>query len=66
MTGVINLRQARKRRDRAERRATGDANAAKFGEPKPLRAAREAEALRSTRAHQAHLLERDPAGKTDD
>ncbi|MFC3169771.1 MULTISPECIES: DUF4169 family protein [Paracoccus] len=54
MTKIINLRQARKQRDRDIRRAAGDANAAKFGEAKPSRQARQAEADRAGRAHEAH------------
>ncbi|MDQ1899057.1 DUF4169 family protein [Paracoccus sp. WLY502] len=54
MTKTINLRQARKQRDRDAKRAAGDANAAKFGEAKPLRKARQAEADRAERVLQAH------------
>lgn len=54
MTKVVNLRQARKQRERADLRAQGDANAAKYGEAKAPRKAREAEASRSERAHEAH------------
>jgi len=54
MTTIINLRQARKQRGRIDKRAKGDANAAKFGEAKNQRQAREAEAKRNDRAHDAH------------
>ncbi len=54
MTKVINLRQARKQRDRDDKRVAGDLNAAKFGEAKPLRDLRKAEADRADRAHDAH------------
>lgn len=54
MTKVTNLRQARKQRDRDKKRTLGDANAARFGEAKPLRDARKAEADRADRAHDAH------------
>lgn len=54
MTRIINLRQARKSRARAAKRAEGDANAARFGEAKPLRAAREAEAHRVERVLDGH------------
>jgi hypothetical protein len=57
MTKIINLRQARKQRDRDAKRAAGDTNAAKFGEARPLRQAREAEADRAARAHEAHRRE---------
>ncbi|WP_295047701.1 DUF4169 family protein [uncultured Paracoccus sp.] len=63
MTKIINLRQARKQRDRDARRATGDANAARFGEAKPLRNARAAEAERSERRLDAHR--RDDAPDAD-
>lgn len=54
MTRIINLRQVRKQRDRDTRRATGDANAAKFGESKFLRDARQAERERAARSLDAH------------
>lgn len=60
MTKIINLRQARKQRDRAAKRATGDANAAKFGEARPARDARQAEADRAARALDAHRREDGP------
>lgn len=54
MTKITNLRQARKQRDRDAKRAAGDANAAKYGEAKPLREARQAEADRAEQVLQAH------------
>lgn len=54
MTKPINLRQARKQRARDEKRARGDANAAKHGEAKRDREIRQAEADRIGRAHEAH------------
>jgi hypothetical protein len=54
MTEVINLRQARKHRARDDKRAKGDANAAKFGESKPLRDARKSEAERVAKQFEAH------------
>ncbi|RNF34918.1 DUF4169 family protein [Paracoccus methylarcula] len=54
MTRPVNLRQARKQRARDEKRAQGDANAAKYGEAKHARAARRAEDERTGRAHEAH------------
>ncbi|WP_347139808.1 DUF4169 family protein [Paracoccus sp. SSK6] len=60
MTKIINLRQARKQRGRDAKRAAGDANAARFGEAKPLRQARNAEADRVARAHEAHRREDAP------
>ncbi len=49
MTSVINLRQARKDRDRAEKRAKADANAAKHGRTKAQKAAEKADADRAAR-----------------
>lgn len=54
MTKIINLRQARKQRTRDAKRAAGDAKAAKFGEARPLREARQSEADRAARIHDAH------------
>ncbi len=54
MTRIINLRQARKSRDRDAKRAEGDRNAARFGEPKHLRDAREAEETRIRSLWDAH------------
>lgn len=54
MSSIVNLRQVRKQRARQEKRAEGDANAARYGEAKPLREARKAEAERAERAHDAH------------
>ncbi|MGP9804508.1 DUF4169 family protein [Paracoccus sp. NSM] len=54
MTKPINLRQFRKNRARDEARAAGDANAARHGEPRALREAREAEARRVAKLHQDH------------
>ncbi|WP_207102701.1 DUF4169 family protein [Paracoccus shandongensis] len=63
MTKIINLRQARKQRDRDAKRAAGDVNAARFGEAKPVREAREAEADRAARILDAHR--RDDACEDD-
>lgn len=59
MTKVVNLRQARKDRARAENRAVGDTNAAKFGEAKAAKEARKAEADRATRVLDAHRKDDD-------
>ena len=63
MTKIINLRQTRKQRARDAKRATGDANAARFGEAKPFRDARQAEADRTDRVLDAHR--RDDAPTND-
>ena len=65
MTKTINLLQARKQRDRATRRAQGDANAARFGEAKPVTELRRAETARQDRLHAAHRLDQD-SGQGDD
>lgn len=57
MTKIINLRQARKQQNRDRKRVEADANAAKFGEAKPLRQARQAEAQRSERVLASHRLD---------
>ncbi|SNT71558.1 DUF4169 family protein [Paracoccus seriniphilus] len=59
MTKIINLRQARKQRERAARRKTADGNAVKFGETKSLRTIRKAEAERSERNLAAHRRDDD-------
>lgn len=51
---VLNLRMARKRRAREAARADADASAARHGEPKALRDAREAEAARAAKALEGH------------
>ena len=54
MTKIVNLRQTRKQRARDAKRAAGDANAARFGEAKPVQEARQAEADRAGRVLDAH------------
>lgn len=54
MSKPINLRQVRKQRGRDEKRAKGDANAAKFGEARYQQGIRRAEHDRAERAHDAH------------
>ena len=49
MAEVINLRLARKARDRTEKARQADANRAKFGQAKAQRKARTAEAERALR-----------------
>lgn len=60
MAKIVNLRQIRKQRGRDDRRSEADANSARFGEARPLRKARDAEADRSRRALDAHRREREP------
>ncbi|MBA4490225.1 DUF4169 family protein [Paracoccus sp. S1E-3] len=49
MTSVIILRQARKDRDRAEKRAKADANATKFGRTKVQKAKEKSDADRAAK-----------------
>ena len=49
MKTVINLRQARKDRDRAEKRAAADANAAKFGRTKAQKVVEQSDADRAAK-----------------
>lgn len=64
MTSIVNLRQARKQRARLAKRQTGDANAARFGEPVHQRALREAESARAAQRLDAHRQD-DPAPQDD-
>ncbi|MEX2518229.1 MAG: DUF4169 family protein [Paracoccaceae bacterium] len=57
--GVINLRQARKAKARAEARAAGDANAARHGATKSERMMVSAETDRAARALDAQKIEED-------
>lgn len=58
MTGkkgdIVNLRQARKQRARAEKKRAADSNAVAFGRTKAERAATDAERARAGRALDAH------------
>jgi len=53
----INLRAARKARARAEKRAAGDANAAKFGQTRAEKAAHAARTEAESRAWEGHRRE---------
>lgn len=57
MGDLINLRQARKARTRAEKRAAGDENAARSGRTKAERALERAEADKARAALDAHRRE---------
>lgn len=54
MSKVINLKQVRKQHERADKRAAGDVNAAKFGETKAAKDARKAEEIRAARVLDGH------------
>ena len=67
MARIINLRQARKQQTRDRKRADGDANAARHGEAKADRKAREAEDARAARVLDAHARDDDaPEPSRDD
>lgn len=60
MTGeVVNLRRARKARDRAERETVAAANRVAFGRTKAERTVTTMEGARSARRLDGHLLESD-------
>ena len=54
MAEIVNLRRARKAKDRARRAAEADANAAKFGRSKAQRQVEAAEAARARTALDGH------------
>lgn len=60
MSNVTNLTRFRKDKARAEKRAAGDANAAKFGRSKAQRQLEEVQAEKARITLDAHLREDDP------
>lgn len=56
---IVNLRQARKSRDRSAARREADANAARHGRTKRQRAVEEDRASRAERHVDSHELERE-------
>ncbi|MEM7547242.1 MAG: DUF4169 family protein [Pseudomonadota bacterium] len=60
MTGKpINLRQARKARDRAAKRSTADANAALHSRPKADRLAEARDMARATKTLDGHKVDKE-------
>ncbi len=57
MAEPIKFRQAKKRQERAKKRAQGEENAVKFGETKAQRQARERDAARARAQLDAHRRE---------
>ncbi|MBS0565418.1 MAG: DUF4169 family protein [Proteobacteria bacterium] len=57
MAEIVNLRQAKKARERAEKRAQGDENAARFGRTKALKALEKARADKERDALDQHRRE---------
>ena len=60
MGEVVNLRQARKRKARAERERTAEANRLKHGQPKSQKDRTRLEEDRARRAHEAHRRDDEP------
>lgn len=60
MAELVNLNRARKARQRAEKRAEADGNAAKFGRTKAQKAAEAAAAERARATLDAHKREPGP------
>lgn len=59
MAEIVNLKRARKQKARAEARAAGDANAARFGRSREQRTAEADAAERAARTLDQHRVERD-------
>ncbi len=59
MADIVNLRQARKRKARAERERTADANRLKFGRSKAEKENNLLEKARVERAHDGHRRDDD-------
>lgn len=57
MAEIVNLNRFRKTQEKAKKRATADANAAKFGRTKAQRAREEAEAEKARATLDAHRRE---------
>lgn len=64
MAEVINLRMARKARNRAAARAEADGNAARFGRTKALKALEKARAEKERSRLDGHLLAPDRTGES--
>lgn len=62
MAEIVNLRSARKLRERAKKRTQADANAAKFGRSRAERAAEEARADQVRRHLDGHRREPEEPG----
>ncbi|MBS7704284.1 DUF4169 family protein [Chelatococcus asaccharovorans] len=60
MAEIVNLRQMRKAKLRAERETQADHNRARFGEPSALRRARDVQNERDKRRLEAHRLGQSP------
>jgi hypothetical protein len=57
MAEIVNLRQARKAKARADKEDAAEANRQKFGRPKAEKQAEAAEKARAARALEAHKRE---------
>jgi hypothetical protein len=58
MAELVNLRRARKTRERAEAEKAAEANRRKFGRTKEERALSEAETARAAREHEGRKIDR--------
>lgn len=61
MADIVNLRQARKQKSRADRERAAEANRLKFGQPKAAKQRTRLEEARAQRAHEAHRNDKDEA-----
>ena len=59
MADIINLKRARKQRDRIKKRAQGDVNAAKFGRSKSEKSLEKAEQQLETRKLDGAKIDRE-------
>ena len=66
MSKPINLRQFRKRKARAEKKKTAEANRLAHGQPKPVTALKRLEEERAGKALDAHKRERDAGPECED
>ena len=57
MGEIVNLREARKRKARADRERTAEANRLKHGQPKSQKERTRLEGVRARRTHEAHRRE---------
>ncbi len=59
MAEIVNLKQLRKARSRAEREKEAEANRLKFGRTKAETERKRLEETRAERAHEAHKIDED-------
>jgi Domain of unknown function (DUF4169) len=59
MGTIVNLKRARKAKDRAAAEGTAAANRVRYGTPKPTRDLTKAQSEKSAQALDSHLLDRE-------